>query len=196
MLHLLQPSSYEIIPHHMTCYLIRAKTYIVNRLLSLHRCSIIQDMRPCFRCKRHNWTMLQPDIQTALTAAATIFTGTDLNVRLCHECDYLCVLCSNDKLENRWIQTFHSHADRDLYNNSLTAKKMFLSFFKKYKCVYGSFFVKFHSINVVLFLAYSVSVASESPTVWSQDQGFGFVLQESLAHTLSHSVTHTHAHTH
>lgn len=51
MLHLLQPSTYEIIPYHMTCSLIRAKTYIVNRFLSLHQCSIIQDMRPCFRCK-------------------------------------------------------------------------------------------------------------------------------------------------
>lgn len=51
MLHLLQPSTYEIIPYHMTCSLIRAKTYIVNRFLSLHQCSLIQDMRPCFRCK-------------------------------------------------------------------------------------------------------------------------------------------------
>lgn len=51
MLHLLQPSTYGIIPYHMTCSLIRAKTYIVNRFLSLHQRSIIQDMRPCFRCK-------------------------------------------------------------------------------------------------------------------------------------------------
>lgn len=51
MLHLLQPSTYEIIPYHMTCSVICAKTYIVNRFLSLHQCSIIQDMRPCFRCK-------------------------------------------------------------------------------------------------------------------------------------------------
>lgn len=84
MLHLLQPSTYEIIPHHMTCSLIRAKTYIVNRFLSPHQCSIIQDMRPCFRCKR-NKRCYSGIRRQALTAAATVFTVTDLNVRLCCE---------------------------------------------------------------------------------------------------------------
>lgn len=84
MLHLLQPSTYEIIPHHMTCSLIRAKTYIVNRFLSPHQCSIIQDMRPCFRCKC-NKRCYSGIRRQALTAAATVFTVTDLNVRLCCE---------------------------------------------------------------------------------------------------------------
>lgn len=77
------------------------KTYIVNRFLSLHQCSIIQDMRPCFRCKHTTRQMLQPDTQTALTAAATIFTVIDLNVRVCREViicvSVICVLRWDDK---------------------------------------------------------------------------------------------------
>lgn len=72
MQHLLQPSTYPAHPLSYDCSLIRAKTYIVNRFLSLHQCSIIQDMRPCFRCKTHNYTILQPDIRTVLTAAAAM----------------------------------------------------------------------------------------------------------------------------
>lgn len=85
MLHLLQPSIYEIIPYHMTCSLIRAKTYIVNRFLSLHQCSIILQHEIMFQMQTHSSTMLQPDMHTAPTAAATVFTEIDLNVCLCRE---------------------------------------------------------------------------------------------------------------
>lgn len=128
VLHLLQPSSYEITPYHKTCFLICAQTYVNSKQISL-AAHVQHNPRheTMFQMQTHNWDNVTVRYTDSTNCSCYHITVIDLNVRVC--CEVMnCVtvmgmLCWDDKPKNKWIQTFHSHADRNLYNNSLTAKK-------------------------------------------------------------------------
>lgn len=117
-----------ITPYHKTCFLICAQTYVNSKQISL-AAHVQHNPRheTMFQMQTHNWDNVTVRYTDSTNCSCYHITVIDLNVRVCCEV-MICVtvmgmLCWDDKPKNKWIQTFHSHADRNLYNNSLTAKK-------------------------------------------------------------------------